>query len=172
MKSKKIVLSAIFIAFGIIMPMIFHTVNLAGTIFLPVHIPVLIAGFLLGPTFGALVGIITPILSGLMTGMPPIIPMMPIMTFELCAYGFLTGILFDKTQNIYLSLITAMIGGRLFAVVGAFLVSLTIALQVSHLIFIFGNISKAIPGILIQLIFIPILIKYLEKNHEIKKVIA
>ncbi len=73
MKSKKIVLSAIFIAFGIIMPMIFHTVNLAGTIFLPMHIPVLIAGFLLGPTCGALVGIITPIL----TGMPPIIPMMP-----------------------------------------------------------------------------------------------
>ncbi|XTR36489.1 ECF transporter S component [Paraclostridium tenue] len=172
MKSKKIALSAIFIAFGIIMPMIFHTVNLAGTIFLPMHIPVLIAGFLLGPTCGALVGIITPILSGLMTGMPPIIPMMPIMTFELCAYGFLSGTLFEKTQNIYLSLIAAMIGGRLFAVVGAFLVSITTAPQISPLIFIFGNIFKAIPGILIQLIFIPIFIKYLKKNHEIKKVIA
>ncbi len=171
MKSKKITLSAIFIAFGIILPMIFHTINLAGQIFLPMHIPVLIAGFLLGPYCGALIGIITPILSSVMTGMPPLVPMMPIMAFELCAYGFLTGFIFNKTEKIYISLIGAMIGGRLFAVVGAYLVSITVAPKVSPLMFVFGNISMAIPGMLIQLIFIPMLIKYLHKNPEIKKVL-
>lgn len=85
MKSKKIAFSSMFIAFGIILPMIFHTVNLAGNIFLPMHIPVLIGGFLLGPVCGMLIGIITPVLSGFMTGMPPIIPVMPIMAFEHCA---------------------------------------------------------------------------------------
>jgi hypothetical protein len=172
MKSKKIVLSSIFIAFGIVLPMIFHTVNLAGSIFLPMHTPVLVAGYLLGPGCGALVGVITPIISGLMTGMPPLVPVMPIMAFELCAYGFLTGFIFSKTQKVYISLIGAMIGGRLFAVVGAFFVSLTIAPQVSPLVYVFGNLTTAIPGMLIQIIFIPILVKYLNKNPEIKRVLA
>lgn len=172
MKSKKIVLSGIFIAFGIILPMIFHTVNMAGPIFLPMHIPVLIGGFLLGPLYGALVGLITPILSGLMTGMPPIVPMMPIMAFELCAYGIITGFLFNKTKNTYISLIGAMIGGRLFAMVGAFLVSITIAPQVNPVIFIFGNLAQAIPGMLIQIVFIPILVKFMTKNPEISKVLT
>lgn len=54
MKTKKIVLSGLFIALGIIVPTIFHSVNLAGAIFLPMHIPVILGGFLLGPACGAL----------------------------------------------------------------------------------------------------------------------
>lgn len=169
MKSKKIVLSGLFIAFGIILPMVFHTISLGGQIFLPMHIPVLIAGFLLGPVCG---GIVTPILSGIMTGMPPIIPVMPIMAFELFAYGIITGFLFNKTKKIYISLIGAMIGGRLFAVLGAYLVSLTIAPQVNPMLFVFGNIAQAIPGMLIQIIFIPIIVKFMIKNPEISKAIA
>ncbi|CEN83226.1 Predicted membrane protein [[Clostridium] sordellii] len=172
MKSKKIAFSSMFIAFGIILPMIFHTVNLAGNIFLPMHIPVLIGGFLLGPVCGMLIGIITPVLSGFMTGMPPIIPVMPIMAFELCAYGFLTGYIFNKTKKIYITLFCTMLGGRLFAVIGAYLVSITVAPKVNPLLFVFGNITMAIPGILIQLIFIPIFIKYLNNNLEIRRVLA
>lgn len=172
MRNKKIVLSGLFIAFGIIFPMIFHTVNLAGPIFLPMHIPVLVAGFLLGPICGAIVGILTPILSGFMTGMPPIIPVMPIMAFELCAYGLITGFLFKKTNQIYISLVGAMIGGRLFALLGAYIVSITIAPQVSPMMFVFGSLAKAIPGMIIQLIFIPILVKFITNNKEISKVLA
>lgn len=172
MKSKKIVLSGLFVAFGIILPMIFHTVNLAGPIFLPMHIPVLIAGFLLGPLYGGIVGIITPVLSGVMTGMPPIVPVMPIMAFELCAYGVVSGFIFEKTDKVYISLIGAMIGGRLFAIVGAYVVAMTIAPKVNPMMFVFGNITQAIPGIIIQLIFIPILIKFIIKNPEISKVLA
>ncbi|MDK2563101.1 ECF transporter S component [Romboutsia sedimentorum] len=172
MRNKKIVLSGLFIAFGIIVPMIFHTVNLAGSIFLPMHIPVLIAGFLLGPLYGGIVGALTPILSSFMTGMPPLVPVMPIMVFELCAYGIITGFLFGKTKNTYISLVGAMIGGRLFAVVGAFLVSLTIAPQVSPLMFVFGSLAKAIPGMIVQIVFIPILVKFMTKNTEISKALA
>ena len=64
-----------------------------------------------------------------------------------------------------------MIGGRLFAVLGAYLVSLTIAPQVKPMLFVFGNIVQAIPGMLIQIIFIPIIVKFMIKNPEISKVI-
>lgn len=169
MKTKNLVLSGIFIAFGVVLPMFFHTFKLAGPMFLPMHIPVLIAGFLLGPLCGAFVGILTPILSGFMTGMPPLVPVMPIMAFELCGYGLVTGLVFSKTKKIYVSLITGMVTGRLFAIVGAFVVSLTIAPKISPIAYVVGGLSTAIPGMIIQLIFIPILIRLMLKNPEISK---
>ena len=98
--TKQLILSGLFIAFGIILPMCFHVFNMGGSIFLPMHIPVLISGFLLGPICGAIVGVITPILSSFLTGMPPVLPTMPIMALELCGYGIVSGILFSKCGNI------------------------------------------------------------------------
>ncbi len=172
MKTKKLVLSGLFVAFGVILPMFFHMFNMGGPIFLPMHIPVLIAGYFLGPMFGALVGILTPVLSGLLTGMPPLVPVMPIMAFELCGYGLVTGLVFSKTNKIYISLICAMVVGRLFAIAGAFVVSLTLAPQVNPIAYVVGGLSTAIPGMAIQLIFIPIFVGYLLRNKEIAKAIA
>lgn len=168
MKSKKIVLSGLFIALGVIVPMIFHTVNLAGNIFLPMHIPVLLAGFVLGPIYGGIVGIICPIISGFTTGMPPIMPVMPIMAFELCGYGILSGLLYLKTREVYPALIGSMIGGRIFAIVGAFVVSLTVAPQVHPLAYVASGIIPAIPGMIVQLIAIPILIKLISRSESME----
>lgn len=172
MKTKKLILSGFFIACGVILPMVFHIFSMGGTVFLPMHIPVLIAGYFLGPIYAAGVGVITPILSGFLTGMPPLVPVMPIMAFELCGYGLISGLVFSKTNKVYLSLIVAMIVGRLFAVVGAFVVSLTLAPQINPAMYVLGGLTTAIPGMLIQLIFIPILIKLLMNNKEISKAIA
>mgnify|MGYP000878502134 CR=1 FL=1 len=60
MRARKVVLSGLFIAFGVLLPMIFHQFNMGGPAFLPMHIPVLIAGLFLGPTAGLLVGLVTP----------------------------------------------------------------------------------------------------------------
>ncbi|WP_434794755.1 hypothetical protein TPDSL_19440 [Terrisporobacter petrolearius] len=172
MKTKKLILSGFFIACGIVLPMVFHMFSMGGPMFLPMHIPVLIAGYFLGPIYGAGVGIITPVLSGLLTGMPPLVPVMPIMAFELCGYGLVSGLVFSKTNKVYLSLIVAMIVGRLFAVAGAYVVALTLAPKINPIMYVVGGLTTAIPGMLIQLIFIPILIKILVNNKEISKAIA
>lgn len=165
MKTKKLILSGFFIACGIVLPMVFHMFSMGGSMFLPMHIPVLIAGYFLGPIYGAGVGIITPVLSGLLTGMP-------IMAFELCGYGLISGLVFSKTNKVYLSLIVAMIVGRLFAVAGAYTVALTLAPKINPIMYVVGGLTTAIPGMLIQLIFIPILIKILMNSEEISKAIA
>lgn len=172
MKTKKLVLSGFFIACGLALPMAFHMFNMGGPVFLPMHIPVLITGYFLGTMYGAAIGIVTPIISGLLTGMPPLIPVMPIMVFELCGYGLFTGLIFYKTNNIYLSLISAMVAGRLLAIVGALVVSLTLAPKVNPIAYVVGGLFTAIPGMIIQLIFIPMLIKLLFKNKEISRIIA
>ncbi|MDO7205606.1 hypothetical protein Q5M85_17360 [Paraclostridium bifermentans] len=40
------------------------------------------------------------------------------------------------------------------------------------MLFVFGNIAQAIPGMLIQIIFILIIVKFMIKNPEISKALA
>ena len=111
----QIATAGLFIAFGIVLPMMFHAVGLGST-FLPMHIPVLLSGFVLDAPIAAVVGAMTPFLSSMMTGMPPAFPVMPYMVFELATYGFMTSFLYRKIkQNVYISLIGSMISGRIVA---------------------------------------------------------
>lgn len=59
---KEVVLSGLFIAIGLILPMIFHAFGLGST-YLPLHIPVLLAGFVISIPFAITVGALTPFLS-------------------------------------------------------------------------------------------------------------
>ena len=66
MKStKKLVLSALFIALGIVLPFFTGQVPQIGNMLLPMHIPVLICGFVCGAPYGLTVGLITPLLRSL-----------------------------------------------------------------------------------------------------------
>ena len=65
--TKKIVFAAIMVAVGILLPMVFHAIPNAGSVFAPMHLPVLVAGFICGPLYGILVGLICPLLSFIMT---------------------------------------------------------------------------------------------------------
>ena len=165
-KTKKLVLAALFVTLGIVLPVAFHSIPNSGSILLPMHLPVLLCGLILGWQYGLACGILTPLLSSLITGMPPF-AYLPAMLFELAAYGAVAGLLIklirtrSKIANIYIALIGAMLAGRvLFGVLNA-------------VIFRFGAYSlslwltaafvTALPGIVIQLVLIPILIVAIEK---------
>ena len=68
---KKIVLTALFTALCVVLPMAFHSIPNAGSIFLPMHIPVLLCGLVCGWAYGGLCGLVGPLLSSVMTSMPP-----------------------------------------------------------------------------------------------------
>ena len=115
---KKLVMAAMCVALGIVLPMAFHTIQNAGSIFLPMHIPVLICGLLCGWQYGLICGILAPVLSSLFTGMPPA-AILPAILCELAVYGLITGICVygihteKQIVKIYGSLITAMLAGRI-----------------------------------------------------------
>lgn len=48
MRIRKTVITALCVALCIVLPMAFHMVKNAGTIFLPMHIPVLLCGLICG----------------------------------------------------------------------------------------------------------------------------
>ena len=165
-KTRKLVLTALFIAIGVVLPQAFHAIPNAGSIFLPMHIPVLIAGFAVGPLFGAICGILTPILSHLIFGMPPAM-MLAQMICELAVYGFMTGLLNSliKIKNPvvknYAVLILSMLSGRLaYGILNALIFK---AGSYSLQAWLSAAFISALPGIAIQLILIPILVARLRK---------
>lgn len=162
--TRNITLSGILIALGLILPIATHGIG-GGSVLLPMHIPVLIAGFILPLPYAIFVGGIIPVLSSVMTGMPPVFPVLIFMFFELIAYAAATHLLYARfKQNVYVSLIGGMIAGR---IVSAFVVwilaSFFMAKLPSPIVFITGGIAQGIPGLLIQLVLIPVIVYSLKK---------
>lgn len=154
--TRDLVLGGLFLALGVIVPQVFHLFGAAaGRMFLPMHIPVMLAGFFTGPLIGLTTGILSPVLSSLITGMPPV-PMLYFMIFELGAYGLSAGILFRKYKlNVYISLIISMLFGRI--VYGLVLLVAIHILGINSLsnISVIGATITGLPGLLVQIIFIP-----------------
>lgn len=160
---KKITLSAFFLALGLVLPFAFHSFGpTAGSMFLPMHIPVLLCGFVCGSGYGALVGALTPLVSSALTGMPIFMPTGIAMCFELMTYGFLSGLVIKKI-SLYPSLILTMLAGRIVSGV-VNLVLLSMAGKAYTLeIFLTASFVTALPGIILQLIIVPLLVTVIKK---------
>lgn len=168
-KVKDMVLTALFIALGVILPIIFHAADLLAKIFLPMHIPVILCGFICGPLLGAVAAIATPLLSSAITGMPVIYPVGVAMVFELLTYAVVAGVMLRalKKTNIilalYISLITAMILGRIVLGGVSFLLYGVLGKGYTFAMFISSAFVTALPGIIIQLVLIPWIYIFLKK---------
>lgn len=159
----KLVAGAVCISFGIVLPITFHMVGAAGSIFLPMHIPVMIAGLFLGPRMGLIVGAFTPVLSSLLTGMPPAVPILPVMVAELATYGCFGGYLYRQHRlPLWAALIAAMVAGRGAAVLAAFCMVSMLNVTLSPFVYITGAVIKGLPGILLQIAIVPVLVNRLE----------
>jgi riboflavin transporter FmnP len=159
LKTKQIVYSGLLIACSVLLPQLFHLVGGPGlgTTLLPMHIPVLIAGFILGPITGLIIGAISPICSFLYTGgTMPSIPMLYLMIVELGTYGLFTGLVFKRFKlNVYVSLIIAMIAGRITRGL-AFVISINLlGIALPPAMGISVAIIQGIPGITLQLLIVP-----------------
>ena len=168
MKTKNLVLCAMFIALGVIFPQLFHMIPQGGMLFSPMHIPVLMCGLLVGPLEGLICGLATPFLSHLIFQMPPA-PRLPGMLVELAVYGLVAGLMMKLLKNkegmakIYISLIVAMLAGRIVAgLVNAFILN---AGNYSLNAWITGYFVTGIIGIVSHLIIIPLVVRALQKAN-------
>lgn len=166
--TKELVLSGLLLATGIILPMIFHMFSLTGPIALPMHIPVLIGGFLLPIPLALALGIITPVLSGMLTGMPVMFPMGVIMAVELGIYSLTASLATRKLKlSVIPSLAISMISGRIAAGFAVAVLVQLFGVKMNPVMFVKGAVVTGLPGIIIQLLFIPALIhaiKYYTKR--------
>ena len=169
---KKLVLSAFFLALGLVMPFLTGQIPEIGSMLLPMHIPVLICGFICGWKYGLIVGFVVPILRSFLFSMPPIMTAIG-MSFELAAYGAMTGLLYNKLQksklSIYLSLLLSMITGRVIWGLASVVIYGVGGNAFSWQMFVGGALLNAIPGIILQLVLIPVLVMALERTGVMRE---
>jgi len=159
-----------FISLGVLVPWICHQFHLAGPTFLPMHYFVLIAGLLFGWRVGLITGLLTPLASYGISDMP-VINTLPQVVIELSAYGALAGLLREKlTFRMPWSLLGAMIGGRLALLLLSLIMYIFIGysyspvgVETGPLQTLWVVVKQGWPGILIQLLTIPIVIMLVEK---------
>lgn len=157
---KKMTYTALFAAIGILLPQVFHMLGgqTAGGTFLPMHIPVMAAGMLLGPVTGCVVGVLCPVLSSLLTGMPPLAKL-PFMALELLAYGSVSGYLTVRRRwNVYPALVVSMAVGRLVNAAALWVAGSLLHWSVPAVYSVVASAVTGIPGIAIQLIFVPVIV--------------
>jgi uncharacterized membrane protein len=171
-RTRWLTLSALFLALALILPLGFHAFGFAGRIFLPMHIPVLLAGFLIGPASGLLVGLTAPFLSHLMTGMPPSYAV-PLMSLELPIYGLIAGVTYYRMKmNPYLSLIIAMVGGRVMFGLGLLILSrfMELPYDVAFYLSSAGPLVAGLPGIVLQIFLVPLLLAAVRRRSSARRI--
>lgn len=162
-RTNNLTLSAMFIALGVLLPIVFHGVGL-GSIFLPMFWPVAIAAFFLPITFAVLVGILTPLVSFLFTGMPPISPpILYMMIFELLSLSLITSLLYYKTRwGIFWPLFTGLLCSRI--ILYFLTIPLALILGLPTKLASVAYVLKGLPGIIIILVIVSLLINRIK--HE------
>ncbi len=164
---KQLVLSAMFLGIAYVLPYLTGNMLLGGML-LPMHIPVLLCGFVCGWPWGLAVGFIAPLLRSVLIGMPPMMPTALAMAFELAAYGMFAGMVYNALQkttvNVYVSLIVSMLLGRVvWGVITFALYALFMTNAFTLPMFFAGAFVNAWPGIVVQLVLIPVLVLALRR---------
>lgn len=167
MKTKRLLISALFLALGIVLPFLTGQIKEIGDTLLPMHIPVMLCGIICGWKYGLSVGLILPFLRSVMAGMPPIYPNAVWMSAELATYGLVIGLMysvFGKRQLwwLYCSLVASMISGRIvWGVAKALLLGIA-GKAFTIQAFIAGGFVDSLPGIVLQLVLVPVIVKLID----------
>ena len=163
---RHMVYAAVCLALCMVLPFLTGQIPQIGSMLCPMHIPALLCGFVCGWPWGLAVGFVSPLLRMALFGMPPVWVAIA-MAFEMGVYGAVAGILYrvlpKNKGSIYVSLLGAMVAGRLawglVKIILAGVQKTTFPLSA----FFAGAITGAIPGIILQLILIPVVVMLLEK---------
>ncbi len=157
---KNLVLAAMLLALGLVLPFVTGQLKQIGHMLLPMHIPVLLCGLICGKYHGLAIGLIMPVIRSILFGRPAMFPDAVSMAFELATYGFVIGLLYSVARwrcvrMLYRSLVISMLSGRLvWGVVQCFILGVG-ANGFTFSAFLTRAFVNGIPGIAVQLVLIP-----------------
>ena len=163
---RKLTYAALFLALALVLPFLTGQIPQIGSALSPMHIPVLLCGFLVGWPWGLAVGFIAPLLRSVIFGMPVMVPGAVAMAFELAVYGLVSGILYrllpKKKWSIYVTLIVAMLAGRVVWGIARLIIAGLSGNSFTWALFLAGAFTNAVPGIILHIILIPVIVMVLE----------
>lgn len=165
---RKMTICAICLALGLILPFFTGSIPQIGSMLLPV----MLCGLLCGWKYGLLCGLIVPILRSALFGMPVLYPMALAMAFELAAYGAICGLIYGASRwkclvALYRALFASMIGGRIVFGLAMMVLMGIKGGAYTWQAFVAGAITGGIPGMVLQLVLIPLVMLALAKTHMV-----
>ena len=164
---RRLTYAALYLATAMVLPFITGQIPEIGSMLCPMHIPALLCGFMCGWPWGLAVGLIAPPLRSVVFGMPAMFPGAVAMAFELAVYGGMAGFLHHRLPRkrgaVYAALLLSMIAGRIVWGAARVILAGLSGSSFSWALFLTGAVTHAIPGIVLQLILIPILVVAMER---------
>lgn len=166
-------LSAMFAALGLVLPFFTGQIPQFGRMLLPMHLPVFLCGLICGWQYGLVTGFILPIMRYMIFGIPIIFPTGLAMAFELAAYGFTAGYLYGHSHwkcviSLYRALIVGMLAGRLVWGMAQMVLLGIDGKAFTWQMFAAGAFLNAIPGIIVQLVLIPVIMVALHRTGLVR----
>ena len=164
-KAKEGLYVVVFAGLAIYIPYVVHFFGGVGVgqKLLPMPFFVLLAGIMLGWRAGIATAIAAPLMSFSFSGMPAI-TILPFIIFQLTILGAISGIL--RHKNIIISLTAAIVAS--WITLG---IMLSLFSKINVLNYVTNGIKNGAPGIILQLILIPIILfvinKYFNREKEI-----
>lgn len=158
--TKKLTISAMLFALGLVLPFLTGQIPQIGSMLLPMHIPVFLCGLICGGRYGAMVGLLVPVVRSFLFGMPPMYPTAAAMAFELATYGAVAGFVYFRAgyfcmKSLYKAMLTAMVAGRVVWAAAMMVLMGIHGGAFTFEMFMAGAFLNAIPGIAVQLVLIP-----------------
>lgn len=167
---RRLILAAMFLALALALPFLTGQIPQVGSALCPMHIPVLLCGFFCGPWYALAVGLVAPLLRFALFGMPPPMPTGIAMCFELATYGFVSGLLYKllpgKKVFTYVTLIAAMLAGRIIWGIARVILAGLAQSEFAWTAFLSGAFVNAVPGIILHILLIPVLVIALKRYTE------
>ena len=166
--TRHLTASALFIALGILFPILFHGTGL-GSILLPMFWPVALSAFFLPLTFSLMVGVLTPVISFLVTGMPPISPpILYVVIFELMALVVCEYFLFYKSHlRIFFVVLVSLFASRVVLFIFSGLIAPMLGLPPK--VFSLLSVIKGMPGVFVMIIIIPLILRKIKQEPVFAK---
>lgn len=167
---RQLILAAMFLTLALALPFLTGQIPQVGSALCPMHIPVLLCGFFCGPWYALAVGLVAPLLRFALFGMPPLMPTGIAMCFELATYGFVSGLLYKllpgKKVFTYVTLIAAMLAGRIIWGIARVILAGLAQSEFAWTAFLSGAFVNAVPGIILHILLIPVLVITLKRYTE------
>ena len=125
------------------------------------HFAILALGLFAGPVAGLIAGALSPLVSFLLTGMPSA-AVLPFMVAELAGYGFAAGLVASKDVHPAFKVAFALVAGRLLRTSVTAIAVLAFGAN-AGIADVWTAVLPGIPGILLQLILIPLIVRAVER---------
>lgn len=169
-KTKRLVYAGMFLCIALVLPFVTGQIKAVGKMLNLMHIPIFLCGLICGGLWGGIVGFIAPLLRSICFGMPTLYPNAIAMAFELATYGVIAGVLYKllckKKGAVFISLIIAMLIGRIIWGFSSVILWSFMGETFTFILFIKGAFIDSFIGIIVHLLIIPSIMCVVKLNHK------